>query len=77
MNANALVAEADNLDLLTVDQVAALLGFTRKGIYGLVGTRRIPFVRLPSRGARGGAIRFVRAELLQWLQQNRVPTLER
>lgn len=72
----AIVVPRDELRLLTVAQVAPLLGLTRKGVYGLVETRRIPCVRVPSRGRRHGPIRFVLAELLAWLEQNRVPTLE-
>ena len=63
--------------LWRVEDVARYLGLTRKGVYGLVETRRIPFVRMPGRGRRGGPIRFVRSELLEWVQQNRVPALER
>lgn len=62
--------------LWRVDDVARFLGLTRKGVYGLVETRRIPFVRMPGRGQRSGPIRFVRAELLEWVGRNRVPTLE-
>jgi excisionase family DNA binding protein len=56
--------------LLTVPDVAALLRLTRKGIYGLVETRRIPHVRV------GNRVRFIRADVLRWLEQNRVPALE-
>jgi excisionase family DNA binding protein len=59
--------------LWNVDEVARLLGFTRKGVYGLVESRRIPFVRLPARNRRGGPIRFVPAEVLRWLEQNVSP----
>lgn len=62
--------------LWQVNDVARFLDLTRKGVYGLVETRRIPFIRVPGRGRRGGPIRFVRADVLAWLQQNRVPTLE-
>ncbi len=56
--------------LMSVSEVAELIGFTRKGVYGLVETRRIPFVRIGTR------IRFIQSDVLAWLQQNRVPALE-
>ena len=56
--------------LLTIPDVAALLRLTRKGIYGLVETRRIPHVRVDNR------VRFIGADVLRWLEQNRVPALE-
>jgi len=57
--------------LLTVYEVAGLLRLTAKGVYSLVESRRIPFIRVSNR------VRFVRADLLQWLRENRVPASER
>ncbi|MBK8170735.1 MAG: helix-turn-helix domain-containing protein [Sandaracinaceae bacterium] len=58
-------------ELLTVDEVAALLRTTVKGVYYLVEHRRIPHLKL------GRRIRFVRSDVLSWLEQNRVPSLEK
>ena len=52
--------------LLTVADVAAWLRLTAKGIYGLVETRRIPFVRV------GNRLRFRREDVLAFLRENRV-----
>jgi len=57
--------------LLTVSDVAVLLRLTAKGVYALVESKRIPFIRVSNR------VRFVRADLLQWLWENRVPASER
>ena len=52
--------------LLTVDDVAALLRLTPKGIYSMVSERRIPFVKVSNR------LRFIRDDVLAWLHRNRV-----
>jgi len=57
--------------LLTVREVAELLRLTPKGIYSLVESRRIPFVRVSNR------VRFFQSDVLKWLQENRVPAIER
>lgn len=57
--------------LLTVPEVAALLRLTEKGVYAMVAARRIPFVKVSNR------VRFVRAEVVEWLSENRVPASER
>lgn len=55
--------------LLDVNEVAALLRLTPKGIYSLVESRRIPHVKVAHR------VRFVRATVLNWLVEgNRVPS---
>jgi len=57
--------------MLTVKQVAKWLGFTEKGIYSLIEQRKIPHLKISNR------VRFSRAEVLEWLQENRVPALEK
>lgn len=56
--------------LLTVDDVAALLRLTVKGVYSLVEGRRIPFVKVSNR------VRFLPGDVRSWLQENRVPASE-
>ena len=56
--------------LLTVQEVAEILRLTTKGIYSMVESRRIPFIKVSNR------VRFQRADVLRWLQENRVPVLE-
>jgi excisionase family DNA binding protein len=51
--------------------VADLLRLTKKGIYAMVEARRIPFVKISNR------VRFLKSDVLDWLSENRVPTLER
>lgn len=64
-------ASASDIVLLTVEEVAELLRMTKKGIYALVEGRRIPFVKVSNR------LRFIRSDVLGWLQENRVPALEK
>jgi|GEM_PF-2411668 len=56
--------------LLTVADVAALLRLTEKGVYSLIESRRIPFVRVSNR------VRFLPRDVRSWLQENRVPASE-
>ena len=53
--------------LLTVTDMADWLRLTPKGIYALVESRRIPFVKISNR------LRFSQAEIERWLRDNRVP----
>lgn len=57
--------------LLTVSEVAVWISFTPKGVYALVAARRIPFIKLSNR------VRFLRADVLDWLTENRVSALEK
>ncbi len=50
--------------ILTVVQVAQLLQIHIKTVYRLISERRIPFLRKPGIGYR-----FIRNDLLQWLQE--------
>lgn len=56
--------------LLTVPEVARLLRLKPKTIYTLVAARRMPCVRM----AR--AIRFIESDVLRWIHENRVASLE-
>lgn len=59
------------IDILTVAQVAKIIQFTPKGVYGLVEQGVIPYIRISNR------IRFLQTDVLAWLQQNRVPVKKR
>ena len=56
--------------LLTVEEVAGILRLSAKGVYSLIEMRKIPFIRVSNR------VRFFRADVLEWLRENRVPVLE-
>jgi excisionase family DNA binding protein len=58
-------------DLLTVDEVAAFLKLTPKGVYSMTSAHRIPFIRVSNR------LRFLRRDVVNWLLENRVPALEK
>jgi excisionase family DNA binding protein len=53
-------------EVMSAAEVGALIQFTRKGVYGLVEQRRIPFIRI------GNRIRFLREDVLAWLRESRV-----
>jgi len=64
-----MVAPTDHDALLNVDDVAALLRMSAKAIYNMVELRRVPFVRL------GRRVRFRRADVLAWVEAQRVAEL--
>jgi excisionase family DNA binding protein len=57
--------------LLTVQELAEFLRLTPKGVYAMVEARRIPFIRVSNR------VRFRQSDVLAWLEENRVPSVER
>lgn len=61
--------EGGPIELLTVEEVAAFLRLKPRGIYSLVEQRRIPFIKVSNR------LRFLRSDVIDWLQKNRVPAL--
>jgi excisionase family DNA binding protein len=54
-----------NMDLLTVRQVAQLMGVHIKTVYRLVEENKIPHIRLEGMG-----IRFIKEELINWLKSH-------
>ena len=57
--------------LLTVSQLAELIRTTPKSVYAMVERRQLPgVVRIRRR------LLFDEAEVVEWLNQNRVPSLE-
>ena len=57
--------------LMDVNEVAEMLGVTRKTVYRWVQKRMIPYCK-PMPGPRG-ALRFVPADLRAWLDARGVP----
>lgn len=65
-----VVPVADRDRLMTADDVAMLLHTTRGAIYKMVARRQLPgLTRL------GRKVYFDRASLVDWLDQNRTPSL--
>jgi excisionase family DNA binding protein len=56
--------------LLTVPEVARLLRLKPKTIYALVAARRMPCVRM------GRAVRLLESDVVRWIHENRVASLE-
>jgi excisionase family DNA binding protein len=52
--------------LLKVTDLVELLGLSKKTIYGMVENRKIPHVKLKRQ------VRFVRDEILGWLEAQKV-----
>ena len=53
-----------NTNLMTVEDVAALLKVEKQLVYKLKRDRKIPFIKI------GGVIRFRRVDVDQWIEQS-------
>lgn len=60
----------DRKELLTIQEVAELTGFSVGTLYHWASQRRIPVVRFSSR-----CIRFRKADIDLWLEQQLVPSM--
>lgn len=58
------------LDLLTIDDVAEWMGVKPGTVRSWVFYRRIPYVKV------GALVRFDRAELVCWLEEQRHPAID-
>lgn len=56
-------------DVLTIDECAAYLGYSKSHVYRLTSQRTIPFYK-----PMGGTIYFRRSEIEDWMLQNRHAT---
>lgn len=61
----------DSEDVLTYREAAALLKVSARTLARWTREGRVPYIRLPKRGAWSG-VRFSRAHLLRWLRQRTV-----
>ncbi len=57
--------------VMSSKEAAQFLGISERTLERYVCESRIPYVPLPKRGTRGG-VRFLRSQLLQWLQQRTI-----
>lgn len=57
-------------EVLTIDECSMLTGYSKNFLYKLTSQRAIPFYK-----PLGGAIRFKRSEVEDWLLQNRQATM--
>ena len=62
---------AEKPDVLSYSEAALLLGVSERTLERWVRERRIPFIQLPRRGAWSG-VRFLRSQLLKWLEQQTI-----
>jgi excisionase family DNA binding protein len=63
----------DDRALMTVEEVAGLLGLSVSTVYSMVAARKLPFLRL---GNGRGVIRFSRAQIDTYLASKAVGTQE-
>jgi excisionase family DNA binding protein len=65
------MGQAEQRDVLSYSEAALVLGVSERTLERWVRERRIPFVQLPRRGAWSG-VRFLRSQLLKWLEQQTI-----
>lgn len=65
----------DSEDVLTYREAAALLKVSARTLARWTREGRVPYIRLPRRGAWSG-VRFSRGHLLRWLRQRTVKERE-
>lgn len=56
-------------EILTKEQLAELLQVSKRTIERWVEEARVPYIRLPRRGAKC-TVRFLRSNVLRWLRRN-------
>jgi len=57
-------------DVMTVPELAAFLRISEKSVYALISGKRITHVRVLS------CVRFLKTDVLRYMQENRVPASE-
>ena len=67
---NMLAVAASQKDVLTIDEVVVLTGYSKQRIYGLCSQRKIPHYK----NGEGSKLYFRRKELEAWMTARRVPT---
>ena len=53
-----------NNEIITIDEVVTITGYSKKYIYKLTSSQKIPFVKTKF----GRKLFFVKAEILNWMQ---------
>lgn len=56
-------------EILTKEQLAELLHVSKRTVERWVEEARVPFIRLPKRGAKCN-VRFLRSNILRWLKRS-------
>jgi excisionase family DNA binding protein len=59
----------NDIELLTIEEVAGLLKVEPRTIYRYIDENKIPGVFRISLDGQTGSIRFVKAEILKWIQE--------
>jgi excisionase family DNA binding protein len=62
---------AEDPEVLNIDQVAALLNYSKSYLYKLTSGRQIPYYK------KGGkTMHFLRSEIIEWIKTGRIKTNE-
>lgn len=56
-------------EIMTKEQLAELLHVSKRTVERCVEEARVPYIQLPSRGAKCN-VRFLRSNILRWLKRN-------
>jgi excisionase family DNA binding protein len=59
----------DNVELLTIPEVAEMVKISVTGVRRLQQGRHIPFIKV------GGSVRFAKADVLSYLAKNRIEAI--
>lgn len=65
-----LAVMARQKEVLTIDEVVVLTGYSKQGLYGLCSNRRIPHYK------QGLKLYFKRKEVEAWLTSKRIATMQ-
>lgn len=69
--AHNIAPESDGL-VMSCSEAARLLGISKRTLERYVRESRIPYVEFPRRGGMRTIVKFVRPQLLKWLEQRTV-----
>ncbi|MBD5583589.1 MAG: helix-turn-helix domain-containing protein [Clostridia bacterium] len=71
--ANPTSVQPSDKEIMNLEEVVQLTGYSKSAIYKLVHQRKIPFYK----SAHGGRkLYFMRKDILDWMQGQRIPAIE-
>ena len=70
---NPTSVQPSDKEIMNLEEVVQLTGYSKSAIYKLVHQRKIPFYK-PAHGGR--KLYFMRKDILDWMQGQRIPAIE-
>ncbi len=70
---NPTSVQPSNTEIMNLEEVVRLTGYSKSSIYKFIHQRKIPFYK-PAHGGR--KLYFRRKDILEWLQGQRIPAIE-